>query len=64
MGLINMELPDLEKLFDEKLSSIKIQITHLNTRMDNQVKTLQFLIGGLIFPLIVIAITTIVQKLI
>lgn len=64
MGLINMELPDLEKLFDEKLSSIKIQITHLNARMDNQVKTLQFLIGGLIFPLIVIAITTIVQKLI
>lgn len=64
MGLINMELPDLEKLFDEKLSSVKLQITHLNSRMDNQVKTLQFLIGGIVFPLIVIAVTTIVQKLV
>lgn len=57
-----MELPDLERLFDEKLASIRIQITHLNTRMDNQVKTLQFLIGGLLFPILIFAIATVVQK--
>lgn len=58
-----MELPDLEKLFDEKLSSLRIQIAHLNTRMDNQVKTLQFLIGGLVFPFLIFAIATLIQKL-
>ena len=52
----------LEKLFAEKLESIKLQIFFLNTRMDNQVKTLQFLIGGIAFPLIILAIASVIQK--
>lgn len=57
-----MELEILEKLFTEKLESIKLQIFFLNTRMDNQVKTLQFLIGGIAFPLILLAVASVIQK--
>jgi hypothetical protein len=57
-----MEVEDLERLFSEKLESIKLQIFFLNTRMDNQVKTLQFLIGGIAFPLIILAIASVIQK--
>lgn len=58
-----MDMSDLEKLFNEKLEAIKLQIFFLNTRMDNQVKTLQFLIGGLAFPLFILAIVSVIQRL-
>lgn len=59
---IDKQVAALEKLFAEKLESIKLQIFFLNTRMDNQVKTLQFLIGGIAFPLIILAIASVIQK--
>ena len=59
---LDKQIVSLEKLFTEKLESIKLQIFFLNTRMDNQVKTLQFLIGGIAFPLIILAIASVIQK--
>lgn len=59
---LDKQMVALEKLFAEKLESIKLQIFFLNTRMDNQVKTLQFLIGGIAFPLIILAIASVIQK--
>lgn len=64
---LNVDLPDLEKLFDEKLSgmreSIAHQFTYVNQRIDNQVRATYFIVGGLVFPLIIFAITALVQKL-
>lgn len=63
MGLSEMELPDLEKLFDEKLSSIKLQIGYINSRIDSQVTTTKYIIGGLVFPLILLIVSAIAGKL-
>lgn len=52
-----MDLADMEKLFEAKLQIIEVKLTNINNRIDNQVKVLYFIVGGLIFPLILLAIT-------
>jgi len=58
-----MEIVELEKLFEAKLETIRVEIKHLNTRIDGMRNTILFGIT-IIVPIMTLVINAVLTKVV